>query len=69
MFSPRPTADTTSVVYGNMAFSAGTPDSKAQYHGLWLVTTRSSASISPLGLQIVRGRTIVLTENPELHLV
>ena len=31
---------------------------------LWLVTTQPSASISPLHHQIVRGRTVVLTENP-----
>lgn len=36
---------------------------------LWLVATQSSASISPLHHQIVRGRAITLTEKPELHLV
>lgn len=36
---------------------------------LWLVATPSHSHISPLHHQIVRGRNIVVTENPELHLV
>jgi hypothetical protein len=36
---------------------------------LWLIATPSSSSISPLHHQIVRGRHITLTENPDLHLV
>ena len=36
---------------------------------LWLVATQSSSHISSLTHQIVRGRNIILTEKPELHLV
>ncbi|KAH8901664.1 hypothetical protein GQ53DRAFT_776147 [Thozetella sp. PMI_491] len=36
---------------------------------LWLMTTQSSANISSLTEQIVRGRRIVVSENPGLHLV
>ena len=46
-----------------------TPDLDALAPHLWLVATQSSSHISPLHEQIVKGREIVLTENPELHLV
>ncbi|KAL8833812.1 MAG: hypothetical protein Q9170_004072 [Blastenia crenularia] len=36
---------------------------------LWLVATQSSAHINPLHEHVLKGRTIVVTENPELHLV
>ncbi len=36
---------------------------------LWLVAKQDSTHISSLTHQIVRGRQIVVTENPELHLV
>ncbi|KAL8920260.1 MAG: hypothetical protein Q9172_004573 [Xanthocarpia lactea] len=36
---------------------------------LWLVATQSSSHISPLHEQVLKGRAIVITENPELHLV
>lgn len=36
---------------------------------LWLVTTQSSSHISALHDQLVRGREVVITENPEMHLV
>lgn len=36
---------------------------------LWLLATQSSSHVSPLHQQIVRGREIVTTEDPELHLV
>lgn len=36
---------------------------------LWLVATQSSSHISPLHDQIVRGRNVVISEKPELHLV
>jgi hypothetical protein len=36
---------------------------------LWLVATPSSSHVSPLHDQIVRGRQIVISEKPELHLV
>ena len=36
---------------------------------LWLMSTQSSANISPLNRQRVKGREIILTEEPKLHLV
>lgn len=36
---------------------------------LWLVAKQDSTHISPLTHQVVRGRDIILTENPGLHLV
>ncbi|KAI9862678.1 MAG: hypothetical protein M1813_004174 [Trichoglossum hirsutum] len=36
---------------------------------LWLVATQNSSHISALHRQIVRGREIIITEDPELHLV
>ena len=36
---------------------------------LWLVATQDSSHISSLTHQIVRGREIIVTEKPELHLV
>lgn len=36
---------------------------------LWLMAMRSSANISPLHHQKIKGRNIVLTEDPGLHLI
>jgi hypothetical protein len=36
---------------------------------LWLMSTQSSGNISPLTEQITRGRRLIITENPGLHLV
>lgn len=36
---------------------------------LWMISTQSSANISPLHHQKVKGRTVVITEDPRLHLV
>lgn len=36
---------------------------------LWMMSLHSSSNISPLHRQIVKGRKIVLTEEPSLHLV
>lgn len=36
---------------------------------LWLVSKQDSAHVSPLTNQLVRGRNVVLTEEPGLHLV
>ncbi|KAJ3494320.1 hypothetical protein NLG97_g4155 [Lecanicillium saksenae] len=46
-----------------------TPRLDKMFPYLWLVATQSSSHISTLHEQIVRGRSIILTENPELHLV
>ena len=36
---------------------------------LWIMSTQSSSNVSPLHLQKVKGREIVVTEDPRLHLV
>ena len=36
---------------------------------LWMMTTQSSANISPLHRQRVKGRDIIVTEDPRLHLI
>ncbi|ORY17572.1 hypothetical protein BCR34DRAFT_621770 [Clohesyomyces aquaticus] len=36
---------------------------------LWIMTTLSSANINPLQRQLVKGREIIVTEEPWLHLV
>ncbi|VTO87250.1 unnamed protein product [Fusarium graminearum] len=36
---------------------------------LWQMSTQSSSNISPLTEQITRGRRLIVTENPGLHLV
>lgn len=46
-----------------------TPDLDALAPHLWLVATQSSSHIGPLHEQMLKGRDIVLTENPELHLL
>ena len=46
-----------------------TPDLDILAPHLWLVATQSSSHIGPLHEQVLKGREIVLTENPELHLV
>lgn len=46
-----------------------TPDLNRLSPYLWLVAKQDSAHVSSLSHQIVRGRQIVITENPELHLV
>ena len=35
---------------------------------LWVMSTQSSANISPLHRQMVKGRNIFITEDPKLHL-
>ena len=46
-----------------------TTDLDAMSPHLWLMATRSSANVSPLHHQIVKGRRIVITEDPRLHLL
>lgn len=42
-------------------------DAVAPY--LWCLSTQSSASITPLHHQIIKGRDVVITESPRLHLL
>ncbi|KAI9695893.1 MAG: hypothetical protein M1836_006010 [Candelina mexicana] len=46
-----------------------TPDLDKLAPYLWLIATQSSQHIGPLHEQVLKGRQIVITENPELHLV
>ncbi|MCJ1472420.1 hypothetical protein MMC13_001068 [Lambiella insularis] len=46
-----------------------TPDLNRLSPYLWLVAKQDSSHISSLSHQIIRGRQIIITENPELHLV
>lgn len=46
------------------------PDDLEKIGGqLWVLTTQSSSNINPLHHQRVKGREIVITEDPRLHLV
>ena|SRR6266536_2051504 len=36
---------------------------------LWVMSTQSSANVNPLHRQRVKGREIIITEDPRLHLV
>lgn len=47
----------------------GTRDLDKLAPHLWLVAKQDSSHVSPLTHQIVRGREIIVTEKPELHLV
>lgn len=42
-------------------------DTMAPY--LWMMSTQSSGNIKPLHRQLVKGRKVVVTEDPRLHLV
>jgi hypothetical protein len=46
-----------------------TPDLNTFRPYLWLVTTQSSSHITALSSQAVRGRDIILSEDPSLHIV
>lgn len=36
---------------------------------LWIMSTQSSANISPLNRQRVKGREVIISEDPKLHLI
>ena len=46
-----------------------TPDLDTMAPKLWVMSTQSSANISPLHHQRVKGREVIITEDPRLHLV
>ena len=52
-----------------LAEEVTTPDLDKFHPHLWKVATQSSKHITQLVDKCVRGRSIILTENPELHLV
>lgn len=45
------------------------PDLEMVAPHLWVMSTQSSANISPLHKQRIKGREIMITEDPRLHLV
>jgi hypothetical protein len=45
------------------------PDLEAMAPYLWMMSTQSSANVNALHCQKVRGRNIIITEDPRLHLV
>jgi len=45
------------------------PDLERMAPRLWMMSTQSSTNISPLHHQRVKGREIMITEDPRLHLV
>lgn len=66
---PRVTlADNTGLV-AFLATELETDDLDLMAPQLWMMSTYSSANINTLHGQRVKGRTIVVTENPGLHLV
>lgn len=45
------------------------PDLEMMAPYLWMMSLRSGANISPLHRQLVKGRQILISEDPKLHLV
>jgi hypothetical protein len=60
---------TSSEVLGFLKRELATPLLDELYPRLWLSARRSGASIDPLHRQTIKGRNIVPTEDPHLHLV
>ena len=46
-----------------------TPELDTMSPHMWMMATQSSANVHALHRQLVKGRNIVITENPQLHLV
>jgi len=46
-----------------------TPELNTFYPYLWLAGTQSSSHVTPLSEQASRGRSIIISENPEFHLL
>jgi hypothetical protein len=57
------------IVDAFLAQELNTPVLDELYPRLWCVARKSGASIHPLHLQKAKGRDIVPTENPQLHLI
>lgn len=45
------------------------PDLEAVAPRLWIMSTQSSANVEPLHRQRIKGRNVLITEDPRLHLV
>ena len=46
-----------------------TPELDTMSPYMWMMATQSSANINALNRQIVKGRKIIITEDPQLHLI
>ena len=57
------------VLYDYLEKDLCTRDLNIMSPHLWLMATRSSKNVSPLHHQKVKGRHIILTEDPRLHLL
>ena len=66
---PRVSLENASAVSEYLAAELITKDLNQLASHLWLVAKQDSSHVSPLTHQIVRGREIIITEKPELHLV
>ncbi len=56
-------------VRAHLSGQLGTPLLNELYERLWLVARKSGQNIDPLHTQKVKGRSVVPTEDPRLHLV
>lgn len=56
-------------VHAYLLTELGTPLLDELYEALWLFARKSGASIDPLHTQQVKGRSVIPTEDPRLHLV
>ncbi|KAK1979803.1 hypothetical protein LZ30DRAFT_158382 [Colletotrichum cereale] len=66
---PRVRLDDQDKVRRFLATEFCNDDIDAMADKLWWMSTQDSGNISPLHRQIVKRRTIVITEDPKLHLV
>ncbi|CAG8007413.1 unnamed protein product [Penicillium salamii] len=56
-------------VYGHLSKELATPLLDELYERLWLVARKTGSHIDTLHMQKVKGRSIIPTEDPKLHLV
>ena len=63
------TASDSDVLFDFLHGDLRSPDLDKMAPHLWLMATRSGSNISPLHHQRIKGRRILITEDPRLHLV
>lgn len=66
---PRISVDDASRLSEYLEGDLCAPDLERMAPYLWMMSTQSSSNISPLHHQKVKGREIIVTEDPRLHLV
>lgn len=66
---PQISLHDTQDLYSFLSKDLCTPDLENLAPRLWWMTKQSSAHVSPLHHQAMKLRRIVITENPELHLI